>query len=86
MTSGNKQSKKDFFAWTAGEAGAPTIDDAKLVMECNVEDIYNTKGFDNFICAIANTYADEQILNENEKPGLLPDIPEICCMHQCSGI
>ena len=30
---------------------------APVVMECSVEDIYETKGFDNFICTIDNTYA-----------------------------
>ncbi|WP_283170964.1 flavin reductase family protein [Curtanaerobium respiraculi] len=68
MVSGNTQSKSDFFTWTAGDAGAPVVDDAKLVMECSVEDVYGTKGFDNFICAIANTYADEAILNDKGKP------------------
>ena len=36
-------------------------------MECRVEDIYETKGFDNFICTIANTYAEESVLNEAGK-------------------
>lgn len=67
IASGNKEDKSGAFAWTESEAGAPIIDDAKLVMECRVEDIYGTKGFDNFIMTIAETYADESILNEKDK-------------------
>ncbi len=62
--SGSKQSKADVFAWTAGEAGAPLIDDAKLSFECRVEDVYECGSFENFVCSIAGTYADESILNE----------------------
>ena len=36
-------------------------------MECNVEDIYKTKGFENFILTITHTYAEEQILNASGK-------------------
>lgn len=43
------------------------ITDAPVVMECRVEDIYETKGFDNFICTIAHTYAEESVLNEAGK-------------------
>ena len=28
-------------------------------------DIYETTGFDNFICSIAGTYAEEAVLTEN---------------------
>ena len=31
-------------------------------MECRVADIYETEGFDNFICTIENTYAQEEAL------------------------
>ena len=33
----------------------------------SVEDIYETKGFDNFICTIDNTYAEENVLTEDGK-------------------
>ena len=32
-----------------------------------MDDIYETKGFDNFILKIENTYAEEEVLNENNK-------------------
>lgn len=62
--SGNKTDKSEVFAYSASENGAPLIDMAKLSMECTVEDIYETKGFDNFILKIDHTYAEESILNE----------------------
>ncbi len=65
--SGARQSKADVFAWTAGEAGAPLIDDAKLSMECRVEDVYEIDHFENFICSIAGTYADDSIVTEDGK-------------------
>ena len=36
-------------------------------MECTVEDLYETKGFDNFILKIDHTYAEESILNASGK-------------------
>jgi len=65
--SGAKESKADVFAWTAGEAGAPVIDEAKLTMECKVEDVYECGVFENFVASVANTYAEESILNEQGK-------------------
>lgn len=65
--SGAKQSKADEFAWTPGEAGTPLIDEAKLSMELAVEDIYEVDGFENFICSVAGTYADESIQNDKGK-------------------
>ena len=41
--------------------------DVPLSMECEVDDIYETKGFDNFILKIRNTYAREEILGDNGK-------------------
>ena len=65
--SGNKTDKSKVFEYEIGETGAPIIQNAKLAMECNVEDIYKTKGFENFILTIAHTYAEEQILNASGK-------------------
>ncbi|MCH5213104.1 MAG: flavin reductase family protein [Oscillospiraceae bacterium] len=65
--SGNKTDKSETFSYTLGEKGAPLIDDALLTIECEVEDIYDTKGFDNFICTIAGTYADDSILTDAGK-------------------
>ena len=36
-------------------------------MECEVVDIYETDGFDNFICAIVNTYAASDVLDSDSK-------------------
>lgn len=38
--------------YTIGESGAPMIDNTPVVMECQVEDVYETQGFDNFVCTI----------------------------------
>ena len=65
--SGAKADKSEVFAYTMGEEGAPIIDDAKVSMECPVEDVYETKGFESFICTIAHTYVDEAVLNDKGK-------------------
>ena len=65
--SGARESKAGVFAWTAGEAGAPLIDDAKLSMECRVEDVYEIDHFENFICSVTSTYADDAIVTEDGK-------------------
>jgi flavin reductase (DIM6/NTAB) family NADH-FMN oxidoreductase RutF len=62
--SGNKTEKSEFFPFYVGEAGSPIIDQSPLVMECRVDDIYETERFENFILKIANTYADESVLDE----------------------
>ena len=36
-------------------------------MECDVVDVYETEGFDNFICSIANTYAAPDVLGKDGK-------------------
>ena len=63
--SGANTDKSHVFPFHWGENGSPVIDASPLVMELNVEDIYKSPGFDNFICSIANTYADEDVLDEN---------------------
>lgn len=65
--SGNQTDKSEVFEYSFGPNGAPMIDVAKLSMACTMEDIYETKGFDNFILTIDNTYAEESILNEAGK-------------------
>lgn len=65
--SGAKADKSELFAWSAGADGAPLADEEKLTMECKVEDVYDTENFDNFVCSIGHTYADEEILGENGK-------------------
>ena len=66
--SGAKTDKSEVFAWHPGEAGTLVIDESPLVMECEVVDNYETDTFDNFICKIKNTYAEEDILNDKGKP------------------
>ena len=43
------------------------IASSPLVMECRVDDVYETEGFESFICKIDHTYAEEDILNEKGK-------------------
>lgn len=61
--SGANTDKSHVFSFHWGENGSPVIDASPLVMELNVEDIYKSEGFDNFICSIANTYADSCVLD-----------------------
>lgn len=61
--SGARVDKSQAFAWHRGENGTPVIDRSPLTMECNVVDIYETEGFDNFICTIAATYASPEVLD-----------------------
>ena len=63
---GKQPSKRDVFAWTAGDAGAPIIDSAKVSMELKAEDIYEMDVFENFMCSVLNTYAEESVLNEKD--------------------
>lgn len=65
--SGGRTDKSGVFDYSAGHSGAPLIDESKLSMECTVEDVYETKGFDNFILKIDHTYAEENILNQAGK-------------------
>jgi len=65
--SGTSVDKSRVFDFHWGENGTPVIDDSPLTMECDVVDIYETEGFDNFICSIANTYAAQEVLDSNGK-------------------
>lgn len=65
--SGASVDKSTVFEYHWGENGTPVIDDSPLTMECDVVDIYETEGFDNFICSIANTYAAPDVLDDNGK-------------------
>ena len=47
--SGAKEDKSGIFAYHMSEAGVPIMDEAPVVMECSVEDIYQTQGFESFI-------------------------------------
>lgn len=65
--SGAKEDKSNLFDYEMGDDGMPVIKKSPLVMECRVADIYNTKGFESFICKISNTYVEEEYLNESGK-------------------
>ena len=65
--SGASVDKSDVFAYHIGENGTPVIDASPLTMECNVVDTYKTDGFDNFICAVVNTYAAPDVFDSNGK-------------------
>ena len=65
--SGETVNKSSVFAYHIGENGTPVIDVSPLTMECNVVDIYETEGFDNFICTVVNTYATPDVLDHNGK-------------------
>lgn len=61
--SGVMVDKSDVFAYHIGENGTPVIDASPLTMECNVLDICESEGFDNFICVVVNTYASGDVLD-----------------------
>lgn len=63
--SGASVDKSHVFDYHWGENGTPVIDDSPLTMECDVVEIYETDGFDNFICSVANTYAAPDVLDAN---------------------
>ena len=61
--SGASIDKSNIFEYHWGENGTPVIYASPLTMECDVVDIYETDGFDNFICSVANTYAAPEVLD-----------------------
>lgn len=61
--SGAEVDKSHAFEYHWGADGSPVIDGSPLAMECRVEDIYETPGFDNFVCSVVNTYADPAVLD-----------------------
>ena len=65
--SGAEVDKSASFAYHMCEGGSPIIDQSPLTMECEVVDTYESEGFDNFICKILHTYADEKVLDGEGK-------------------
>lgn len=65
--SGASVDKSGVFDFHWGENGTPVIDASPLTMECDVVDIYETEGFDNFVCTVANTYAVPEVLDSDGK-------------------
>ena len=68
--SGNKVDKSAMFEYEIGESGAPIPKNSPLTMECAVDDVFETKGFENFILKIENVYAEEEILDDKGKVSL----------------
>ena len=65
--SGAKEDKSDLFDYTVGDTGAPLMTAAPVVMECSVDDVYETEGFESFICTIDHTFAEERVLTPEDK-------------------
>lgn len=65
--SGAKEDKSGLFAYVVGDAGVPMIQSAPVVMECSVNDVYKTEGFESFICKIDRTFAKERVLGSGGK-------------------
>ena len=65
--SGASTDKSEVFDFHWGENGTPVIEASPLTMECDVVDIFETEGFDNFICSVTNTYAALDVLDANGK-------------------
>ena len=65
--SGSKEDKSKLFDYLVDDGGVPMITQAPGTMVCSVEDIYETKGFESFICTIDATYAEENVLTEQGK-------------------
>lgn len=65
--SGASVDKSEVFEYHWGENGTPVIDASPLTMECDVVDMYETEGFDNFVCTVTNTYAAPDVLDSDGK-------------------
>lgn len=63
--SGADEDKSGLFEYSVGKTGAPIIDASPLSMDCTVDDIYEARGFDNFVLKIESTYVDESAVNPN---------------------
>lgn len=66
--SGTREDKSELFDYELSQNGTPIIKKSPLAMECTVVDVYNTSGFESFICTIDGTYAEEDCLTEGDKP------------------
>ncbi len=62
--SGEKVDKSEVFEYHIGEGGTPVIEESPLTMECEVVEMFEMEGFDNFICSISNTYVANSALDE----------------------
>ena len=62
ILSGNDDDKSFLFEYTIGDHGNPMITASPITMECTVEHIYKTPGFDNFICTVDAAYAESSCI------------------------
>ena len=67
IVSGRKTDKSGLFDCVMSEEGTPLVGESPLTMACRVEDVYVCNGFENFICSIVHTYADESVLDASGK-------------------
>ena len=65
--SGQKIDKSEVFNYEIGELHTPIITEAPVSIECRVEDIYETPGFENFILVPVHTFVADKVLNEKGK-------------------
>ena len=65
--SGRKTDKSQLFDYVLDASGVPMITQSPVTMVCSVEDVYETKGFESFICTIDATYAEERVVNGDGK-------------------
>lgn len=65
--SGKKVDKSKVFDYELGELNTPIITESPITIECRVEDIYETPGFENFILVPNHTYVKESILTKEGK-------------------
>lgn len=61
--SGKEEDKSNLFVYEKGDAATPIISEAPLAMECTVAEIYDSPGFESFICTVDATYVEETYLN-----------------------
>lgn len=65
--SGKTTDKSNVFDYEVGELHTPIITDSPVSIECRLEDIYETPGFENFILVPVHTYVKDEILNDKDK-------------------
>ena len=65
ILTGKEDDKSFLFEYSLGDHGLPLITASPIVMECTVEHIYNTPGFDNFICTVDAAYAETECINSD---------------------
>ncbi|HEX3078019.1 MAG TPA: flavin reductase family protein [Lachnospiraceae bacterium] len=67
MVSGKTTDKTDVFPYHMGELNVPIIDISPLSMECEVIDMFETNGYENFILKVVHTHVEEDKLDEDGK-------------------